>query len=170
WRFTPDADWADGSYTLTVEVTDNAGNVRQSTPLIVTVDTQTSITDITLVNDHGMPDDNLTNSTRPQFEITVPADVNSVQLSIDGGANWVSAAQGIEGVWGYTWPTDMGDGKHTLTVMVTDRAGNTATQTLEFFIDTRLSTPTIALDSTDDTGTPGDDMTNRTRPTFILQR
>ncbi|EAA5095307.1 Ig-like domain repeat protein [Salmonella enterica subsp. enterica serovar Bovismorbificans] len=169
WRFTPDADWADGSYTLTVEVTDNAGNVRQSTPLIVTVDTQTSITDITLVNDHGVPDDNLTNSTRPQFEITVPADVNSVQLSIDGGANWVSAAQGIEGVWGYTWPTDMGDGKHTLTVMVTDRAGNTETQTLEFFIDTRLSTPTIALDSTDDTGTPGDDMTNRTRPTFILQ-
>ncbi|ELZ7334882.1 Ig-like domain repeat protein [Salmonella enterica] len=169
WRFTPDADWADGSYTLTVEVTDNAGNVRQSTPLIVTVDTQTSITDITLVNDHGVPDDNLTNSTRPQFEITVPADVNSVQLSIDGGANWVSAAQGIEGVWGYTWPTDMGDGKHTLTVMVTDRAGNTATQTLEFFIDTRLSTPIIALDSTDDTGTPGDDMTNRTRPTFILQ-
>ncbi|EBS6623281.1 non-fimbrial adhesin SiiE [Salmonella enterica subsp. enterica serovar Newport] len=169
WRFTPDADWADGSYTLTVEVTDNAGNVRQSTPLIVTVDTQTSITDITLANDHGVPDDNLTNSTRPQFEITVPADVNSVQLSIDGGANWVSAAQGIEGVWGYTWPTDMGDGKHTLTVMVTDRAGNTATQTLEFFIDTRLSTPTIALDSTDDTGTPGDDMTNRTRPTFILQ-
>ncbi|EEE3016035.1 Ig-like domain repeat protein [Salmonella enterica subsp. enterica serovar Pensacola] len=169
WRFTPDADWADGSYTLTVEVTDNAGNVRQSTPLIVTVDTQTSITDITLVNDHGVPDDNLTNSSRPQFEITVPADVNSVQLSIDGGANWVSATQGIEGVWGYTWPTDMGDGKHTLTVMVTDRAGNTATQTLEFFIDTRLSTPTIALDSTDDTGTPGDDMTNRTRPTFILQ-
>ncbi|ECM2710485.1 Ig-like domain repeat protein [Salmonella enterica subsp. enterica serovar Typhimurium] len=169
WRFTPDADWADGSYTLTVEVTDNAGNVRQSTPLVVTVDTQTRITDITLVNDHGVPDDNLTNSTRPQFEITVPADVNSVQLSIDGGANWVSATQGIEGVWGYTWPTDMGDGKHTLTVMVTDRAGNTATQTLEFFIDTRLSTPTIALDSTDDTGTPGDDMTNRTRPTFILQ-
>ncbi|EDV3051263.1 Ig-like domain repeat protein, partial [Salmonella enterica subsp. enterica] len=169
WRFTPDADWADGSYTLTVEVTDNAGNVRQSTPLVVTVDTQTSITDIKLVNDNGEPDDNLTNNTRPQFEIKVPVDVNSVQLSIDGGANWVSATQGVKGVWGYTWPTELGDGKHTLTVMVTDAAGNTATQTLDFHIDTQLSTPTIALDSADDTGTPGDDMTNRTRPTFILQ-
>ncbi|ELD1909296.1 Ig-like domain repeat protein, partial [Salmonella enterica] len=169
WRFTPGADWADGSYTLTVEVEDNAGNVRQSTPLVVTIDTQTSITNIKLVNDYGEPDDNLTNATRPQFEITVPVDVNSVQLSIDGGTNWVSATQGVKGVWGYTWPTELGDGKHILTVMVTDAAGNTATQTLDFTIDTRLSTPTIALDSTDDTGTPGDGMTNRTQPTFLLQ-
>ncbi|MGC7987485.1 Ig-like domain-containing protein [Salmonella enterica] len=169
WRFTPDADWADGSYTLTVEVKDNAGNIRQSTPLVVTVDTQTSITDITLVNDNGEPDDNLTNSTRPQFEIKVPVDVNSVQLSIDGGTNWVNAVQGVKGVWGYTWPTEIGDGKHTLTVMVKDTAGNTATQTLDFTIDTKLSTPTIALDGTDDTGTPGDGMTKKTQPMFVLQ-
>ncbi|MGT1662813.1 Ig-like domain-containing protein, partial [Salmonella enterica subsp. enterica serovar Typhimurium] len=110
-----------------------------------------------------------TNSTRPQFEIKVPVDVNSVQLSIDGGTNWVNAVQGAKGVWGYTWPTEIGDGKHTLTVMVKDTAGNTATQTLDFTIDTKLSTPTIALDGTDDTGTPGDGMTKKTQPTFVLQ-
>ncbi|HCL5258450.1 TPA: Ig-like domain repeat protein, partial [Salmonella enterica] len=169
WHFAPDADWADGNYTLTVEVKDNAGNVRQSTPLAVTVDTQTSITTIKLVNDNGVPDDNLTNDARPQFEITVPVDVESVQLSIDGGANWVSATQGVKGVWSYAWPTEMSDGKHTLTVMVTDAAGNKATQTHEFTIDTRLSTPSIVLDSMDDTGTPSDGMTNRTQPKFILQ-
>ncbi len=48
----------DGGYTLTVEVEDNARECPRVTPLIMTVDTQTSITDITLVNDHGVPDDN----------------------------------------------------------------------------------------------------------------
>ncbi len=74
-----------------------------------------------------------------------------------GGANWVSAAQGIEVAWGYTPPTvDMGRWKHTLTVMVTGD-GQYGDANVEFFIDTRLSTPTIALDK-HDTGT-GDDMT-----------
>ncbi|KYE94359.1 Ig-like domain-containing protein, partial [Salmonella enterica] len=69
----------------------------------------------------------------------------------------------------FTWPTYIVDGKQTLTFIFTDSAGITATQTLDFFIDTRLSSPTIALDSTDDSCTPGDDMTNRSRPTFFLQ-
>ncbi|OSJ70137.1 Ig-like domain-containing protein, partial [Salmonella enterica] len=36
------------------------------------------------------------------------------------------------------------------------------------FIDTLLSEPTIALDSTDDSGTKGDNLTNVNKPTFIL--
>ncbi len=43
------------------------------------------------------------------------------------------------------------------------------TVTLDFTIDTTLSTPVIVLDSADDTGVRGDNMTNRTQPTFNLQ-
>ncbi|EGF0300918.1 hypothetical protein IBP44_004411, partial [Salmonella enterica] len=114
WRFTPDRDWTDGSYTLSVTVTDKAGNVSQSTPLTVTVDTHISIGKVELINDSGVVGDNMTNDIHPQFRVTVPEDVNSVRLSIDGGATWVKATQGAAGIWDYTWPDDVKDGKYTL--------------------------------------------------------
>ncbi|EHJ7618810.1 Ig-like domain repeat protein, partial [Salmonella enterica] len=169
WHFTPDNVWGDGRYTLTVKVEDEAGNIRYSAPLSVTVDTDITINKIELVNDSGVVGDNMTNDIHPQFRVTVPEDVNSVRLSIDGGATWVKAMQGAAGTWGYTWPDDVKDGKYTLQVEATDKAGNTITQMLEFTIDTTLSIPTIELDSKDDTGTQGDELTHRTQPKFILQ-
>ncbi|HAF7277471.1 TPA: Ig-like domain repeat protein, partial [Salmonella enterica subsp. diarizonae serovar 11:k:z53] len=169
WHFTPDNVWGDGRYTLTVKVEDEAGNIRYSAPLAVTVDTDITINKIELVNDSGVVGDNMTNDIHPQFRVTVPEDVNSVRLSIDGGATWVKATQGAAGTWGYTWPDDVKDGKYTLQVEATDKAGNTITQMLEFTIDTTLSIPTIELDSKDDTGTQGDELTHRTQPKFILQ-
>ncbi|EPM3569570.1 Ig-like domain-containing protein, partial [Salmonella enterica] len=89
-----------------------------------------------------------------------------VRLSIDGGKTWFNATQSsTSGVWDYTWLTDVANGSHTLTVEATDAAGNKATQNLEFNIDTLLSEPTIALDSTDDSGTKGDNLTNVNKPT-----
>ncbi|MCD3083033.1 hypothetical protein GFK18_25255, partial [Salmonella enterica subsp. enterica serovar Enteritidis] len=38
-----------------------------------------------------------------------------------------------------------------------------------FTIDTTLSVPVIVLNSADDTGVQGDNMTNSTQPTFALQ-
>ncbi|EJR2964738.1 Ig-like domain repeat protein, partial [Salmonella enterica] len=170
WHFTPDSAWTDGSYTLTVKVEDNAGNIRYSTPLDVKVDTHTSINRIELVNDNGVPDDNLTNEMRPQFRVTVPEDVTVVRLSLDGSGGWVNATAGAtKGEWNYSWPSDVGEGKHVLTVEVTDAAGNTATKTLDFSIDTRLSEPVITLNSADDTGVPGDGLTSRAQPSFTLQ-
>ncbi|MFR73119.1 Ig-like domain repeat protein, partial [Salmonella enterica] len=168
WHFTPTSDWADGKYTLTVKVEDRAGNINQSVPLAVTIDTQTEINNIVLVNDTGVPDDNLTNALRPEFRIEVPEDVNVVRLSIDGGKTWVDANKTSAGVWDYNWTTDITDGVHTLTVKVTDVAGNTATRTLDFTVDTTLSVPTITLDNADDSGTKGDDLTNVNKPTFLL--
>ncbi|HCL5258868.1 TPA: Ig-like domain repeat protein, partial [Salmonella enterica] len=95
---------------------------------------------------------------------------NEVRLSIDGGTTWVKATQSsTPGVWDYTWPDTVKDGDYTLTVEATDKAGNTVTKTLDFAIDTTLSTPVIVLDSADDSGVQSDNMTNRTRPTFNLQ-
>ncbi|EDV1139047.1 hypothetical protein S752_004987, partial [Salmonella enterica subsp. enterica] len=107
---------------------------------------------------------------RPHFRVTVPEDVNEVRLSINGGVSWVKATQSsTPGVWDYTWPDTVKDGDYTLTVEATDKAGNTVTKTLNFTIDTTLSTPVIVLDSVDDSGVQGDNMTNRAQPTFNLQ-
>ncbi|WP_366541389.1 Ig-like domain-containing protein, partial [Salmonella enterica] len=100
-----------------------------------------AINNIELVNDSGIPDDNLTNNVRPHFQVTVPTDVNEVRLSIDGGKTWVTAALKAAGVWEYIWPDDVTDGSHTVTVEAIDEAGNKATQTLDFTIDTTLSVP-----------------------------
>ncbi|EDX0816806.1 Ig-like domain repeat protein, partial [Salmonella enterica subsp. enterica] len=168
WHFTPASNWVDGNYTLTVKVEDRAGNVSQSAPLAVTIDTQTEINSIVLVNDTGVPDDNLTNDVRPEFRVTVPEDVNAVRLSIDGGTTWVNATKTSAGIWNYSWTTDLTEGVHMLTVEATDIAGNTATRTLDFTVDTTLLVPTIILDNTDDSGTKGDDLTNVNKPTFLL--
>ncbi|MGS8561370.1 Ig-like domain-containing protein, partial [Salmonella enterica] len=91
-------------------VEDEAGNVKYSAPLTVTVDTQITIDVIELVNDSGTRGDNLTNNANPHFRITVPGDVNEVRLSIDGGNSWVQATPGVAGSWEYIWPTDLADG------------------------------------------------------------
>ncbi|EKQ5163213.1 Ig-like domain repeat protein, partial [Salmonella enterica] len=168
WRFTPASDWADGAYTLSVTVTDKAGNVSHSVPLTVNVDTHVTIDSIVLVNDSGVIGDNLTNEVRPHFHVTVPGDVNVVRLSLNDGKTWVNATQSAAGDWEYIWPDDVTEGKHTLTVEATDIAGNKATQMLEFTIDTTLSTPTIRLDTVDDSGVPGDNITNEKMPGFTI--
>ncbi|EHC72338.1 Large repetitive protein, partial [Salmonella enterica subsp. enterica serovar Montevideo str. S5-403] len=168
WLFTPGNTWADGSYTLTVKVEDKAGNTNYSAPLTVVIDTQIAIDGVELVNDSGVKGDNMTNDDRPHFRVTVPTDVNEVRLSIDGGNSWVQATPGVAGSWEYIWPTDLADGQYTLTVEATDKAGNTVTKTIDFAVDTTLSVPVIVLNSADDTGVQGDNMTNtnNVRPHF----
>ncbi|MDT1795358.1 Ig-like domain-containing protein, partial [Salmonella enterica subsp. enterica serovar Oslo] len=106
--------------------------MKQSAPLSVSVDTLIAIDRIELFYDCGIPDDNLTNEARPHFQVTVPADVNGVRLSIDGGKTWFDATQSAtSGVWDYTWLTNVANGPHTLMVEASDKAGNKTTQKLD---------------------------------------
>ncbi|VEB51360.1 Ig domain-containing protein [Salmonella enterica subsp. enterica] len=63
---------------------------KTSAELKIEIDTQVQIDSVTLTTDSGVNDhDNVTNATRPSFEIATPDDVTSVLVSFDG-VNWTA--------------------------------------------------------------------------------
>ncbi|MBC2621902.1 Ig-like domain-containing protein [Citrobacter cronae] len=166
WTFTA-PELADGDYSVTVQVTDDAGNVQTSTALAMTVDTRVAAPVIALSDDTGTPGDNQTNDTTPGFTITTENDAVSVMVSIDGGKP-VAATKDADGQW-HIDSTALADGDHTIVATVTDLAGNTATSSLTFTVDTTLSVPTIDLADASDSGSlNSDNITNDTTPAFTL--
>ncbi|TGD56190.1 hypothetical protein C9F10_00025, partial [Salmonella enterica subsp. enterica serovar Poona] len=100
--FTPDQPLSDGQHTISVTVTDIAGNTKTSAELQIEIDTQVQIDSVTLTTDSGVNDhDNVTNATRPSFEIATPDDVTSVLVSFDG-VNWTPISKNAAGQWEFT--------------------------------------------------------------------
>ncbi|EDJ0331828.1 hypothetical protein GEX13_23335, partial [Salmonella enterica] len=126
---------------------DLAGNVKESAPLEVRIDTTTTINNIVLLNDTGVQNDQLTNVAKPSFRIDVPGDVIQVRVTLDGGANWNVIRKNADGQWIFDSPNTLVDGTYTLRVEATDEAGNIANKDLVFNIDTNIQVPTIALDA-----------------------
>ncbi|RYH98259.1 hypothetical protein EVY00_08140 [Citrobacter werkmanii] len=168
WIYTPETPLADGNWTVEVKVTDAAGNTKQSS-LDFTVDTSISTPTVALdaSSDTGDVGDNLTNETTPTFILSnIDPDVTSVMVTLNGETH--SATKDEQGNWTYTPETALSDGSWTLKVKVTDGAGNTSESSLDFTIDSTLSTPTVMMDMDSDTATAGDNITSDTTPTFIL--
>ncbi|HCD7429121.1 TPA: Ig-like domain repeat protein, partial [Citrobacter werkmanii] len=166
WTFTA-PELADGDYSISVIVTDNAGNTANSTTLAMTVDTSVAAPVIALSDDTGTPGDNQTNDTTPGFAIATDNDAISVMVSIDGGTP-VAATKDADGQW-HIDSAALADGDHTIVATVTDLAGNTATSSLTFTVDTTLSVPTIDLADASDSGSlNSDNITNDTMPAFTL--
>ena len=160
---------AEGAHPLTVEVTDTAGNFRQSEQLLVTVDfTAPDPATIALApySDSGTAGDGITNVAAPAFYGTAEANA-LVRLYVDDGTGPVLAgwafAQSDEsdgdstdglGVWEIT-VEPLADGTYTVWVEVEDLAGNISagSDSLSITIDTSgPQVPTIDLQDTDDTG------------------
>ncbi|HSW23321.1 MAG TPA: Ig-like domain-containing protein, partial [Burkholderiaceae bacterium] len=169
WSFTPGANLADGSYSVTVTQTDAAGNTSAAgAPLTFTLDSAAplSISTITAVTaDSGTGGDFITNdSTLLISGSNSPLAAGEVvQVSLDGGATWVATTPTTATSWSFdnTGPS-LADGTYSFRTRVVDAAGNTGTVSSQaVVIDATVPTavPTIAA-ITDDSGAAGDFVTS----------
>ena len=117
-----------GEHAVRVRLTDAAGNVgRWSAPSIWTVKLSTTVQ---LTGPTAGP----TNATTPTVEYTSEAGDQYV-ITVDG----VTAVTGVipaAGAGSITLPTALSDGPHTIVILATDAAGNTASDSIVVTIDT----------------------------------
>ncbi|ALV91137.1 Ig-like domain-containing protein [Pantoea vagans] len=155
WTFTSPA-LADGSHSLTVTVTDAAGNTSAaSDPINFTVDTTApeAVSDLTVSNNAGsvvLPVTNggSTNDTTPL--LSGRGEVGSIITIRDGDTILGSVTVGSNGSWSFTSP-ELSQGSHTLSITSTDAAGNTsAATTITFTVDTVAPAAATDLSMTGD--------------------
>lgn len=168
WIFDTPNTLVDGTYTLRVEATDQAGNIANK-DLVFNIDTNIQVPTIAL--DAGQDTgantaDNITNISRPTFTIgNVDPDVIKVVVTIDGhdyNATKVGAG------WQFTPGNAIPDGSYNITVTVEDKAGNTATsKPLPVVIDTTAEIESVTL-VTDSGDSDVDNITKVDKPQFSI--
>ncbi|WP_058969105.1 Ig-like domain-containing protein [Type-D symbiont of Plautia stali] len=158
WSFTSSA-LADGQHSFTTTVTDAAGNTSAaSDPITFTVDTIAPVAaaGLTVSDDVGGTQDPLTaGSTTDDNTPTLSgtAEPGTYVSVYDGTTLLGTATVGADGTWSFTTPA-LSNGAHSLTVTVTDAAGNVspATDPFNFSVTADLPPATTTLEITDDTG------------------
>ncbi|WP_241757999.1 adventurous gliding motility protein AgmC [Myxococcus landrumensis] len=134
----PDGSWslpvlatlADGAHSVTATADDGNGNTASDTNTF-RVDTQTTVTITTPTDGAVLTDGSVTytGTAEPGATVTVSVDgtvIGTVVASSDG--NWMLPG-----------PSVLADGSHAVTATVEDDAGNTATDTNAFRVDTSTS-------------------------------
>ena len=147
WNFTTQT-LTDGAHTLTATATDTAGNVSAAgNAVTVTVDTSVPTTpDFVVTNNDALPTESVanngyTNDNTPVLSGTATA--NSLVTIYDGNTAIGSATTNAQGVWSFTTET-LDDGAHTLTITVTDTAGNVSPASSVFTVNVDTETPDVA--------------------------
>jgi large repetitive protein len=147
WTYTPTL--ADGSYTLTASEADVAGNIGTST-VGFTLETVAQPVSIGLPDDTGLsPTDHITSD--PTFSGSAEAN-SAISITNNGTVVGSTSADG-SGSWNTT--VSLPDGTYTLIVDAVNEAGNTATNTFSFQLETTAPPVTAVL--THDTGVSASD-------------
>ncbi|WP_337023665.1 MULTISPECIES: Ig-like domain-containing protein [unclassified Pantoea] len=158
WSFTSPT-LSEGSHSLTTTVTDPAGNTSAaSDPITFTVDTQApaGASDLVVSDNVGTVTGPLTaGSTTDDSTPTLSgkAEANGIVKVYDGTTLLGSVAADSAGNWSFTTPA-LSNGAHTLSVTVTDAAGNVSPATTGFGLTVNAGVPptTSTLQVTDDSG------------------
>ncbi|WPN65636.1 Ig-like domain-containing protein [Pseudomonas sp. P9_32] len=143
WTFTPDSELADGKYSFTTAVVDQAGNIGPKSDAIGFAVNGDSVPVITHVSGSAgeVAQDGITNSPHPVLSGTGPA--NSWIALYSNGVEIGQAWAGSNGVWSITVQHPLAEGHNDITVVATDGMGN-------------VSAPSDAFSLTLDTTPPSD--------------
>lgn len=158
-----------GSYAITVQATDTAGNVgARSSALGLIVDmTAPAVAlrpDLLAASDSGPSStDNITNIGRPTVQGLGAAPDGLMYILFDGStvgsvhANWV-------GDWTYTFANPLADGSYVITAVASDTAGNDAAPSAGLTVVIDTTAPALAMPdllASSDTGvSDSDNITN----------
>ncbi|MAL97468.1 MAG: hypothetical protein CL583_03365 [Alteromonadaceae bacterium] len=138
------APFSDGTYAITAQATDIAGNVSAlSVPFGISVDTSADTPSITgISNDTGAPGDGITSDTTLTFNGTSEADA-SVEVALDGTTIGTATADG-SGNWSYSYGTALSEGSYSITARIADLAGNVSAASAAFGVVVDTTPPLIA--------------------------
>ncbi|MDL2286796.1 Ig-like domain-containing protein, partial [Desulfococcaceae bacterium OttesenSCG-928-F15] len=176
WQYVDDRTLEAGnSYTYDVRVVDKAGNATPGTSKVVTIvdpegSNRISITAIT--QDSGEnTHDFLTNDNEPSISGTIGTQLNfdeKVQIRINGEDPWIEVNDVNGTDWSYPVSGALPEGQNTVEVRIVDSADNLIASDIQAVtIDTIPPAAAASIDSiTDDTGLPGDFVTNKTSITI----
>ena len=154
----------DGSYTLTAQATDSAGNNSAvSSGFSITIDSNVpSAPAITAISDDTATGaDGITNDNTLVISGTSEADA-SVEVFVDAASIGSTTADG-SGNWSFDHTaTTLADGSYALTAQATDSSGNLSALSASFDIVIDTVAPSVATYDaiTDDTGIVGDFVTS----------
>jgi len=164
WTYVDGRTLADGDHNYQLRVIDQAGNIGATANQVVTVDTtppdaSKTITIDSISDDTGLSGSDFITSDQTltihgSLATSLLAD-ETVQISLDGGATWLSTTV-IGTQWSYVDSRTLTDGVHQYIVRVVDQAGNvgqTATQNVTVDTVAPDARETISIDGiTRDTG------------------